>query len=455
MRRVPSDYRVVTQAGSPRHSGSGVHLSVVATSRNDDHGDGLLRRMQHFVDGLVEQSRRHRLSVELILVEWNPPPDRPPLADALSWPADSGDCAIRIITVPGELHARLKHGDRLPLFQMIAKNVGIRRARGRYVLATNIDILFSDGMVGYLRDRLLPGRLYRADRCDVPTDVPLGVPFPRVLDFCHREMFRINARGHTLIKTGGRWVRTPKRWPASASFVRRARAVLYRALLSIVRAGARPRITPRNLRTPLRRLTPRLDALRRRIVRACDRVLSIGRAAADLLRSRDTWVRLWRRLRARGGPRRLWLSLCRAMPRRELFTNASGDFTLLSREDWFEQRGYPEWEIFSWHLDSVLLYQANRNGVAETYVGGNRKIFHIEHGSGSGYTPEGATDLFERLDANGTPYLTWTDFQALVAEMDTVRASGQPVLYNPRSWGLADHVLPEILIGKPPDAVVA
>ena len=33
---------------------------------------------------------------------------------------------------------------------MIAKNAGIRRARGQFVLATNIDIIFSNELVGFL-----------------------------------------------------------------------------------------------------------------------------------------------------------------------------------------------------------------------------------------------------------------------------------------------------------------
>ena len=52
------------------------YLSVVATARNDDHGGNLLRRMQIFVDAWINQSKRHQLSSELILVEWNPPQDR-------------------------------------------------------------------------------------------------------------------------------------------------------------------------------------------------------------------------------------------------------------------------------------------------------------------------------------------------------------------------------------------
>jgi len=87
-------------------------LSVVVTSRNDNHGDSLLRRMQTFVNALVAQCRRHRLAAELLIVEWNPPADRPPRKEALRWPEELGPCAVRIVQVPAEVHARFRHSER-------------------------------------------------------------------------------------------------------------------------------------------------------------------------------------------------------------------------------------------------------------------------------------------------------------------------------------------------------
>src|SRR2546422_4058364 len=146
-------------------------LSIVATSRNDDHGGNLLHRMQLFVNGLLEQCRRHQLDAELILVDWNPPPDKPKLKDALSYPVKNGRCNVRIIEVPSEIHQRFKHSDQLPLFQMIAKNVGIRRARADFVLATNIDILVSDELIAFIKSGLKPNTLFRVDRYDVRADL--------------------------------------------------------------------------------------------------------------------------------------------------------------------------------------------------------------------------------------------------------------------------------------------
>ena len=105
-------------------------LSVVVVSRNDDHGGNMLQRMQLFVSGWLEQAKRHKLDSELIIVEWNPLPDRPKLSEVLKWPEDSGPCTVRFIEVPPEIHKRFKYSEQLPVFQMIGKNVGIRRARG-------------------------------------------------------------------------------------------------------------------------------------------------------------------------------------------------------------------------------------------------------------------------------------------------------------------------------------
>ena len=132
------------------------HLSVVAASRNDDHGENLHYRMQYFLDGFIAQCKKHNLNAELILVEWNPPENKLSLSKSLIYPKELGPCEIRIIRVPRELHLQFEHSEQLPLFQMIAKNVGIRRARGKFVLATNIDILFTDALIRDLRDKLNP-----------------------------------------------------------------------------------------------------------------------------------------------------------------------------------------------------------------------------------------------------------------------------------------------------------
>ncbi len=174
------------------------YLSVVVTTRNDDHGGSLLGRTQAFVNGFLSQCRRHKVPAELIIVEWNPPPDRPPLAEALHWRDSDGWCQVRIIEVPPEMHQRWRTWKALPLYQMTAKNVGIRRARGEFVLATNIDILFSDELMELLAQRRLdPGKMYRVNRWDIMSDVPVNGTVEEQLAYCQSHLIRLSAREGT------------------------------------------------------------------------------------------------------------------------------------------------------------------------------------------------------------------------------------------------------------------
>src|SRR5450631_1627238 len=154
---------------------SAPYLSVVVAARNDNHGGNMLGRMQAFLDSWIAQAQRYHLSSEIIVVEWNPPADRPKLIDDLRWPADASPCEIRFVEVPHEVHERFPHSAVIPLHQMIAKNAGIRRARGQFVLVTNLDIIFSPAMMQFLAERRLEaGVMYRLDRHDVDNKLPAG-----------------------------------------------------------------------------------------------------------------------------------------------------------------------------------------------------------------------------------------------------------------------------------------
>lgn len=148
------------------------YLSIVATSRNDNHGGDLIKRTSAFLTSVFFQAARTKLKVEVILVEWNPPKNKPLLNEFLPKPLNYDYVTLRYIVVPNELHDNYRNSHQIPLYQMIAKNVGLRRAKGEFVLCTNIDIIFSSEIFDELaRKRLEKGFFYRANRCDVPTHV--------------------------------------------------------------------------------------------------------------------------------------------------------------------------------------------------------------------------------------------------------------------------------------------
>ena len=107
--------------------------------------------------------------------------------------------ALRFVEVPPDCTRGFQHGDVLPLFQMIGKNVGIRRARGRFVLATNIDIVFSNELVEFLsRRELSAGQLYRVDRHDIEPQFPVtGSLSEQDSDYCKSHQLRLHSRDGT------------------------------------------------------------------------------------------------------------------------------------------------------------------------------------------------------------------------------------------------------------------
>lgn len=132
----------------------------------------MLKRMSCFINNLIYQTNRTKFHAELIIVEWNTPEGNVLLNQVLAGPKQGDYLTVRYIIVPPEIHQQYRYSDALGLYQMIAKNVGIRRAKGEFILCTNIDILFSDECFDRLaKKNLEKGAYYRANRCDVPADV--------------------------------------------------------------------------------------------------------------------------------------------------------------------------------------------------------------------------------------------------------------------------------------------
>lgn len=695
------------------------YISFVATSRNDNHGGSLTRRMQIFVQGLISQCKRFQLPSELILVEWNPPGERKPLSQELNILGDSSPLKIRIITVSEELHRKLENSTHLPLYQMIAKNVGIRRADGIFILATNIDLLFNDNLMQFLANRSLKsGHMYRIDRVDVDTDVPDNIEIEKQLKYCDCHILRINRRDGTIqtnsdgisliqandvfplnqgITFGDGWsplkfesrdkpyrfirdgarirlnpsdrsitgikiniepssgvqhfpfrmaiydmdqqevasglvlgmhevlVRLPLEVGKSQDFVFRifdggipdyrtgnvtdakVRSVSWTTRSNFVFAISKitankyqfKNFVPIFLTSSMMKFRQmlRLDDMRFDIVRADDNILlsqnwhtfeikdgryarwvdndakfsyknrnytsrtlllelepgpgvnydnfqlevldkkskTIGKfqilaiekkkqrflrnkdksptdnTRGSIANSRKSFIKslpkifshrqiihvnlplennkintftLHANYKNDAGPQRQiymgfrvyrceWLdcevrhpakldkdsyiksSLTTAINSLQsvgiennrkisaIHTNGCGDFTLISRDDWFKIRGYPEFEIFSMHLDSLGCHSAVCAGVKEVVLGEPMRVYHIEHGKGSGWTPEGEIELFSRIRKKGIPILSFPE----MVEFARLMFNKGPIQFNQEGWGLANENLNEYTVG--------
>ncbi|MFA4909460.1 MAG: hypothetical protein WC649_00210, partial [Desulfobacteria bacterium] len=299
--------------------------------------------MQIFISVFFAQAERHKLKAELIVVEWNPPTDRPPLFEALKWPEKNEFCTVRFIEVPPEIHNRFKYAHKLPLYQMFAKNVGIRRARGEFVLSTCADLLFSDELLRFLaKGNLRSDCLYRIDRCDVPEDVPLEASIDEQLDYCQKNIIRVNSRGGTYHLLTGRYF---------ASY----------GQLDIASTN--------------------------------------------------------------------------------LHFNACGDFTLMSKNNWHKLRGYPEFDMYSPHLDSLMLLITYHAGIRQEILRDPVRLYHVEHHGA--WIAEKASKLEKEKKSEDIPVLSLSQFQEWASEMNR---NQRPIIFNDSEWGFASERLRETIV---------
>lgn len=135
------------------------YLSIVLVTRSDDYATDQRHRLQNMIDSTYILAMRTRMKIELLIIEWNPVIGRQRIKDifrfvcVMRWSERACACIFigtgigrfrrseyleyRIISVPKKIHdTRLNVGN-IPLHDYEGKNVGIRFARGEFVLCTN------------------------------------------------------------------------------------------------------------------------------------------------------------------------------------------------------------------------------------------------------------------------------------------------------------------------------
>jgi hypothetical protein len=112
---------------------------------------------------------------------------------------------------------------------------------------------------------------------------------------------------------------------------------------------------------------------------------------------------------------------------------------MLSRNRWFELRGYPELPLWSMHLDAFLCLMAVGSGLREEILRPPCAMFHMEHGrSWVVMTPE------ERLRTFASK--PWIDTWLLTDLWEEVQRTRRPIVCNDERWGLGGWRFGEVCI---------
>ncbi len=144
------------------------YLSVVVTGRHDNYGGDFNERFFTALRFNHSRLAERGIAFEVILVEWNPVPDRPYLSDVLARDCADLASAVRCFVVAPRYHEAFTQNPRIQYLEYVAKNVGIRRAEAPFVLATNTDVLFGRHVIDTIAAaQLRTGIVYRAPRYDI------------------------------------------------------------------------------------------------------------------------------------------------------------------------------------------------------------------------------------------------------------------------------------------------
>jgi hypothetical protein len=154
---------------STPESGATPVVSLVLTGRNDGYGGDFITRFFRSLRFNHQQLTSRGVAHELVFVEWAPPSGARLIRDHIFDAIPELDPSVcRWYVVDPQYQDVLSLNPRLEYLEFPAKNVGVRRARGRFVLTSNCDVYFGRRILDVLaEDTLEPGVLYRAPRHDL------------------------------------------------------------------------------------------------------------------------------------------------------------------------------------------------------------------------------------------------------------------------------------------------
>ncbi|KAI9273033.1 hypothetical protein BDA99DRAFT_499848 [Phascolomyces articulosus] len=153
------------------------YLSIVVVTRMDDYAGNQHHRLQNFIDSSYLLAEHTREKIELLVVEWNPPKERRRFLDSFRF-RRSEYLTYRIITVPENIHEALPNRGNAPLHEFEGKNVGIRFARGEFIVCTNQDDIWSHNFHNAIKSRAFKENiiyLQHQDRHNIHENLPPSI----------------------------------------------------------------------------------------------------------------------------------------------------------------------------------------------------------------------------------------------------------------------------------------
>lgn len=322
--------------------------SFIVASRNDNHGGNMRAKNIFFINRWLHSIKKYNLNCELIIVDWN---SKIPLRKIIKTSLSNKKETIKIIEVPARIHEKIKNSKKINFFQMIAKNVGARRANGKFLIFTNVDIIFSEKFFSYLKNNTIKNEtIYRTNRHDV--DLKNLKKYLISEDIIEKLTTHIQKINYTYDIKKNKKIYLRKTF--INLLIQLGRNALHISLLiyiSFIDFLA-------NLINIMKLKTPNIKLLKLKKI-----ILNNLKLFKDMFN----------------------INNLKTLFDKKLHTNACGDFTMIDKKSFYKMNGYNEFEGFSWHIDSLLLFKAYYY-FKLNFINLKFPIYHINHEPGKTYS---------------------------------------------------------------------